>query len=51
MEERDCSGWTTSELFTYAIANALIADDEVFEDWMNCRTDLYEMVRDDLNNW
>lgn len=51
MEElEDCSGWTTAELFDYAIATSLISPDEVFEDWMHDRPDLYEMVQDELNN-
>lgn len=50
-EERDCSGWTTSELFEYAKDVGLIADDEVFENWMHDRPDLLKMVNNDLNNW
>lgn len=50
MEEKDCSGWTTSELFDYAVLMSLISPDEEFEDWKHNRTELYEMVQDELDN-
>lgn len=46
----NCSGWTTDELFTYAISQGLIEPEASFEDWKNDRTDLYAMVQDDLDN-
>ena len=46
----DCSEWTTSELFEYAIGASLIHPEEEFENWMNDRTDLYRIVQDDLDS-
>ncbi len=42
--------WLTIELFEYCIILGILSPDEKFEDWMNNRTDLYQMVRDDINN-
>jgi hypothetical protein len=48
-EVRDCSVWTTSELFGYAISMGLIDSDEEFENWKHERSDLVYMVQEDLD--
>lgn len=52
MEWDDCApveDWTTIELFDYCVDMKLISEDEEFEDWADNRTDLYQMVRDDVD--
>ena len=42
-EVNEFEEWTTTELFEYLVAAYVVSQDEEFEDWKNCRTDLLKM--------
>lgn len=42
--------WTTSELFNYCRCMNLISSEDTFEQWMNDRTDLLRIVKEDIEN-
>lgn len=46
----DPENWTTTELFEYCQLLNIISSEDRFEDWMNDRTDLLWLVRNDIQN-
>lgn len=43
--------WTGAELFEWLQVQQLIDEDEEVEDWLNCRGDMVDMVRDNLDKF
>lgn len=46
----DPENWTTIELFEYCQTLHIISEEDKFEDWMYNRTDLLQLVRNDIEN-
>jgi hypothetical protein len=42
--------WSTTELFDYALEHDLIPENSEFEDYMNNRSDLYQLVSEHFDN-
>ena len=42
--------WLTHELFNFLVINSVISQDEEFEDWKYNRTDMLNMVKNELEN-
>lgn len=46
----DPENWTTTELFEYCQTLHIISPDDKFKDWMYNRTDLVQLVKNDIAN-
>lgn len=46
----DPENWLTTELFEYCQTLQIISEEDKFEDWMYNRTDLVQLVKDDIAN-
>ena len=46
----DPENWTTSELFNYCQVLNIISIEDRFEDWIYNRSDLLQLVKDDIAN-
>jgi hypothetical protein len=42
--------WLTVELFNYCQSLYIIDPEDIFENWMNARTDLLKICKESLNN-